>query len=197
MTQVSFEDTMFTMNEKTIGANIRRIRLRIKQTLADTSKKASLTKSALSKIETGQISPPISTLIRIAKAIKVPVVELFVDEQQQPPYVLTQKDKGHILTRDGSKFGYSYEALALGKRDKYVEPFVLTVSPDDLPGQFHHSGQEFIYMLSGCLEITVCKEIIKLRVGDSLYFDSSHVHKLQALGKCKARFICVFVQMNH
>jgi len=188
---------MFPMNEKAIGANVRRIRLQSKQTLADTSKKANLTKSALSKIETGQISPPISTLIRIAKAIKVPVVEFFVDEQQSPPYVLTRKDKGQILTRDGSKFGYSYEALALGKRDKYVEPFVLTVSPDDPPGQFHHSGQEFIYMLSGCLEVTVCNEIMKLRTGDSLYFDSSHIHKLQALGKCEARFICVFIQMNH
>ena len=80
---------MYPINEKTIGANIRRIRLQSKQTLADTSKKASLTKSALSKTETGQISPPISTLIRIAKAIKVPVVELFVDKEQQPPYVLT------------------------------------------------------------------------------------------------------------
>lgn len=197
MTHVSFEDTMFPMNEKAIGANVRRIRQQSKQTLADTSKKANLTKSAMSKIETGQISPPISTLIRIAKAIKVPVVELFVDEQQQPPYVLTRKDKGRILTRDGSKFGYSYEALALEKSDKYVEPFVLTVSPDDPSGQFHHSGQEFIYMLSGCLEVTVCEEIIKLRAGDSLYFDSSHVHKLQALGKREARFICVFVQMNH
>jgi transcriptional regulator with XRE-family HTH domain len=196
LTCVSLKDTMFPMNEKAIGANIRRIRLQSKQTLAETSKKANLTKSALSKIETGQISPPISTLIRIAKAIKVPVVELFVDEQQQPPYVLTRKDKGRILTRDGSKFGYSYESLALEKSDKYVEPFVLTVSPDDPPGQFHHSGQEFIYMLSGCLEVTVCEETMKLRTGDSLYFDSSHVHKLQAIGKRKARFICVFVQMN-
>lgn len=136
-------------------------------------------------------------MVRIAKAVKVPVVELFVDEQQQPPYVLTRKDKGQILTRDGSKFGYSYEALALGKRDKYVEPFVLTVSPDEPPGQFHHSGQEFICMLSECLEVTICEKTIKLRAGDSLYFDSSHIHKIQALGKREARFICVFVQMNH
>ena len=187
---------MFLIDEKIIGENIRRIRLQSKNTLVETAKKAGLTKSALSKIETSQISPPISTLIRIAKAMNVPVVELFVDGQQQPAYVLTRKGKGRILTRDGSKFGYSYEALALGKRDKYVEPFVLTVNPDDPPGQFHHGGQEFVYMLSGCLEVTICDEALKLRAGDSLYFDSSHVHKLRALGKREAKFICVFVQIN-
>ena len=188
---------MKELNEKTIGANVRKIRQQRGQTLVETAEKANLTKSTLSKIETGQISPPISTLIRIAKSIKVPVVEFFFDEHQHPPYVLTRKDEGQILTRDGSKFGYSYEALALEKSDKYVEPFVLTVSPDDPPGQFHHSGQEFIYMVSGCLEVTVCGESIKLSKGDSLYFDSNHVHKIQALGKYQARFVCVFVQLNH
>jgi len=187
---------MFPMDEKIIGINIRKIRQSGPETLEEVAQKAGLTKGALSKIETGRISPPISTLIRIAKAMNVPVVELFVDEKQEPAYVLTKKDKGQIVTRNGSKFGYSYEALALGKRDKYVEPFVLTVNPEDPPGEFHHSGQEFIYMLSGQMGVTIGGEVLKLKKSDSLYFDSSHAHKLQALGKKEARFLCVFVQMN-
>lgn len=182
------------MDAKAISRNIRQIRLRCKQTLDAAAKKAGLTKGALSKIETGQISPPISTLIRIAQALKVPVVEFFVEEERQPSFVLTRKNKGQIVSRDGSAFGYTYEALALSKRDKYVEPFILTISPDDPPGEFHHSGQEFIFMLCGTMEVSVCGEKIKLRSGDSFYFDSVNPHKLRAVGKRDVRFVCVFVQ---
>jgi transcriptional regulator with XRE-family HTH domain len=48
------------------------------------AKKADITKSTLSKIETGQISAPISTLIRIAKAMNLPVVLFFVEDIFNP-----------------------------------------------------------------------------------------------------------------
>ena len=185
---------LFPMDAKTISHNIRQIRISGKRTLDAVAKEAGLTKGALSKIETGNISPPISTLIRIAQVLKVPVAEFFVDEERHPSFVLTRKDQGQIVSRNGSAFGYTYEALALSKRDKHVEPFILTISPDDPPGEFHHGGQEFIYMLSGCMEVSVCGEKIKLRPGDSFYFDSANSHKLQAVGKRDVRFVCVFVQ---
>ena len=147
LTCVSCRDTMCRMHERTIGENIRRLRVRAGLTLTSIAQRAELTKSTLSKIETGKTSPPISTLIRIARAMNVPIVEFFVDEDKNPACVLTRKGKGQIVIRNGSRFGYSYEALALKKPDKSVEPFLLTIRPDDPPGEFHHTGQEFIYML--------------------------------------------------
>lgn len=35
------------------------------------------------------------------------------------------------FTRDGTQFGYAHEALAIGKRDRAVEPFLLTINPGD------------------------------------------------------------------
>jgi len=55
------------MDEQLIAGRIRKIRERSGLTLTAAAKRADLTKSALSKIETAGISPPISTLIRIAK----------------------------------------------------------------------------------------------------------------------------------
>jgi transcriptional regulator with XRE-family HTH domain len=194
LTVVSCGDTLYRMNEHKIGINIRRLRSRAGLTLTLAAGKADITKSTLSKIETGQISAPISTLIRIAKAVNVPLVEFFVDDRKQPAYVLTPKGKGQIVSRDGSQFGYSYESLALEKGDKYVEPFLLTINPGDPTGQFHHGGQEFIYMLSGAMEFTIGTEKMKLKAGDSLYFDSALVHKTHVLGSHPAKFVCVFVQ---
>jgi transcriptional regulator with XRE-family HTH domain len=183
------------MEELEISKNIRSLREAAGLTLTAVAKKAALTKSTLSKIETGQISPPISTLLRIAKALGVSLAEFFNEESPKPPYILTRKGKGQIVSRNGSQFGYSYEALCLAKRDNYAEPFVLTIKPGDPKGTFHHEGQEFIYMLSGQMACTVGNDRVVLRKGDSLYFDAHHVHSTHVVGVHPARFICVFIQI--
>lgn len=182
------------MNEQSIGKTIRKIRLSQGRTLSEVAVKSELTKSSLSKIEQGKASPPISTLIRIASSLRVPVVDFFYEDRPDPPYVLTPKEKGITTTRDGTAFGYIYEALAIHKKNKYVEPFLLTINPDDPPGTFQHKGQEFIYMLSGMMDFTIGTDVLRLKTGDSLYFDSGLVHQTQIIGKRPVKFICVFVQ---
>ncbi len=182
------------MDEQAIGANIRRLRQEAGLTLTALAGDAGLTKSTLSKIETGQVSAPISTFLRIADGLSVPLSEFFIEPEADPPYVLTRKGQGRIITRDGSKFGYAYEALALEMRRKRVEPFLLTVNPGDKGGEFRHGGQEFIYMLTGRLRFTVGDDELILRPGDSLYFDPQHAHTSAVVGKTPAKFICVFIQ---
>jgi transcriptional regulator with XRE-family HTH domain len=185
---------MFLMEQQKIANRIRKLRREAGLTLTGAAEKADLNKATLSKIETGQISPPIATLLRIAKVLRVSITDFFVDDEPQPVYVLTRKNHGSLVSQEGSKLGYNYEALALEKLGKAVEPFLLTIAPTDPPGKFHHLGQEFIYMLSGRMEFTIDDEPLVLRPGDSLYFDSNHVHKTRILGKLPAKFICVFIQ---
>lgn len=182
------------MNEEAIGANIRRIRGRTGDTVTQVAQQAKMTKATLSKIETGKVSAPISTLMRIADALGVPLAEFFIEPIDDPSYIFTRHGEGRIITRDGSRFGYSYEALALGMRHKRAEPFLLTIQPGDPVGEFRHGGQEFIHMLGGRLAFTVGEKRLVLRKGDSLYFNATHVHHTQVLGKTPARFICVFLQ---
>ena len=182
------------MDEQVIANRIRKLRQGSGLTVTAAAKKADLTKSALSKIETAQISPPISTLIRIAKALSVPLVEFFVDEENNPAYVFTPKNTGKAVSQKGSQFGYHYEALALSKRDKNVEPFILTIEPGDPPGEFFHKGQEFIYMLTGVMDFTIGENTYRMRAGDSIYFDSEVKHKTQVIGKRAVRFVAVFIQ---
>ncbi|NQT60238.1 MAG: cupin domain-containing protein [Bacteroidetes bacterium] len=184
------------MNEQTIGLTIRKIRQKAGLTLTALAKEADLTKSTLSKIENGQVSTPISTLMRVAKALEVPIADFFYEEKKEPQYIVTKKGEGRIVQHDGTKLGYAYEGLALEKKDKLVEPFLLTINPGDPPGDFHHEGQEFIYMLSGVMEFTIGTDVLKLKEGDSLFFDSAILHKTQNLGKVPAKFICVFIQKS-
>jgi transcriptional regulator with XRE-family HTH domain len=184
------------MTEETIGGNIRTRREQAGLTLTELAARAGLTKGALSKIETGRGSAAIATILRIAEALGIPLAELFADSEQSAPYVLTRSGQGKILTRDGSRFGYSYEALALDMKHKAAEPFLLTIQPGDPQGEFHHHGQEFIYMLSGQMEFTIGDDLLRLGRGDSLYFDSAILHSTRILGKRPAQFLCLFIQEN-
>ena len=182
------------MDERTVGDNIRRIRKAAGLTVTELARNAQLTKSALSKVENGQVSSPIATLMRIAEALDVPLTEFFVEEPATRPLVLTRKGEGTVIARDGSRFGYAYQALASGLRDKHAEPFLLTIRPGDPAGRFQHGGEEFIYMLAGRMEFTVGDERFTLRAGDSLYFDPANEHTTKVLGKRPAEFICVFIK---
>ncbi len=182
------------MDEAAIGSNIRRIRERGGLTLTDAAGAAGLTKGTLSKIEQGQMSAPISTLIRIAGALSVPLVDFFAAEARRPAFTLTRKGQGRVVSRDGGRFGYAYESLAAEMPGKRVEPFLLTIQPGDPVGEFRHGGQEFIYVLEGRLAFSVGGDELSLGPGDALYFDPSHEHRTRVVGKRPARFLCVFIQ---
>lgn len=182
------------MNEQDVGQNIRKLRLASEATLDEIAKRAGLTKSTLSKIETGQTSSPISTLLAVSNALGVHLSEFFREEQKPASHVLTRKGQGRQIVRDGTRLGYAYEALAVDFPNKPLEPFLLTISPGDAEGQFQHKGQEFIYLLAGEIAFTLGEEKFTIEAGDSLYFDSSLPHSLKLIGKTPARFLCCFIE---
>jgi len=182
------------MDERSIGENIRQIRLAAKASLTETAKRAGITKSTLSKIETGQISSPISTLLSIASALGAHLSDFVREETAEKKYVLTRKGEGPLVVRDGSRFGYAYEGLASNFPGRLVEPFLLTIQPGDKTGCFSHGGHEFVYMLSGHVEWSVGPDTFEMREGDFLYFDPSLTHKTRLIGKTPARFLCCFIE---
>jgi transcriptional regulator with XRE-family HTH domain len=184
------------MNEQTIGANIRQVRLAKKASLTEVAKRAGITKGTLSKIEHGQTSSPISTLLSIATALGAHLSDFVREETTEKRCIVTRKGKGRLMVRDGSRFGYSYEGLAVDFPARLVEPFLLTIQPSDRVGKFQHEGQEFIYLLSGRVEITVGSESVEVEEGDFIYFDSTQFHQTRLLGEEPARFLCCFIEKH-
>ena len=56
---------------------------------------------------------------------------------------------------------------------------------------YQHEGEEFIYVLSGKVEVTVGEHINTLAKGDTLHFNSGILHKLKNTGKENAELIVV------
>lgn len=182
------------MDEQGIGRNIRALREAKGLSLTEAAARAGLSKSALSKVETAQISSPISTLLAIASALDVHLSRFFEEVQERPVYVVTRKGEAPVISRGGSQYGYSYQALGLHMPDRLMEPFLITVRPGDKRGVFKHKGQEFIYMLSGRMRMRIGEETVLLEPGDALYFDPTLEHTCEALDRKAVQFLCCFLQ---
>jgi quercetin dioxygenase-like cupin family protein len=56
---------------------------------------------------------------------------------------------------------------------------------------YQHEGEEFVYVLTGHIEVTVGDHVNDLKEGQSLHFNSGVRHKLKNVGQKKAELLVV------
>ena len=88
--------------------------------------------------------------------------------------------------------GVKMESLISQKQD-FVFPMMFTVEPGCGSADTHrHHGEEYIYILSGKLQITLnYNDIYILKKGDSMYFKSFEYHSWTNTGKAKVNLLWV------
>lgn len=184
------------VRELNIGRKIRKLRKDERLTLQDLSALSGLSKPLLSQIENDQVIPPLATLLKIAKGLKVGIHFFFEEEEDRQKFVLLRNaDLKSSRRRAGndSPQSYLYHSLAPGMRHKSMEPFLVEFEAgawnDSL--LYKHDGEEFIYLLAGELEFHYGQEIMTLKAGDSIYYDSSESHGYISLGSEKAKAVAV------
>ena len=144
------------------------------------------------KYESGEKDIPASILLAIAQFLAVDSSVLLTGEEARMHlFSVTRKGKGVRVDR---RKQYDYEALATAFIHKKSDPFIVTVSPDTPAESITpamHAGQEFNYILEGKVLLNIHGNKITLDQGDSIYFDSSCPHSMQALDGKKAVFLAV------
>lgn len=167
-----------TTLEQALGVQVRALRRQLDLTVSDLAGAAGISVGMLSKIENGQISPSLSTLQAIAKALNVPITTLFTAFEETRDCSFVKARQGVIIERRGTKVGHQYELLGHGLGgDIVVEPYFITLSEEAAPHTgFRHAGVEFIYMLTGEVLYRHADRTYHLRPGDSLMFDSGAAH---------------------
>ncbi len=165
-----------------IGGEIRKIRKEKGYTLKELAQKTGFSTALLSQIENNVVSPPISTLWIIANALEIRLAHFF---QQTPinreDYFIVRKGKGRFMTRKESQMVLTYESLGFGKDDRMMEPFIIHFKgEEDREGQepMSHTGEEFLYVLSGKVYMEYGDQHFVLEPGDSILFESVVPHKL-------------------
>ncbi|MBO0735286.1 MAG: helix-turn-helix transcriptional regulator [Alphaproteobacteria bacterium] len=183
-------------NQQGIGPRIRFMRQQRNMTLEQLSAASGLTKSFISKVERGTSVPSISTAMKLAESFGLTVSQLLGQDQYAGAACVVRKNERRAFMRPGSSSGYNYEMLASSKQFKGMEPYIMR-PPLNFQDKrvFEHVGEEFMFVLSGSVEVELSGELIQLNAGDALYFDSHFPHRSRSLGGKYAELLVVVTRM--
>lgn len=183
--------------EYNIGSKIKELRKAKKLTLQAVARETGFSPALISQIENNNVSPPIATLSKIARFFDVKISHFFDEEEVDCKYEVVRKadrrEVSRVISVAGTGHGYTYEALSFRKRNKRMEPFVVTVSSSRPEEEtlYNHDGEEFLLILSGKAEILLEDERILLDAGDAVYFDASLKHRLLSCGDEETQVLAI------
>ncbi|MBD3765814.1 MAG: helix-turn-helix transcriptional regulator, partial [Rhodobacterales bacterium] len=154
-----------------------------------------LSAGMLSKIENGLISPSLATLQALARALQVPLVQLFSGHEEPRGAMHVKAGEGVEIARAGTRAGRQYHLLGhVGSNASgvVVEPYLITLTTEsDRFPTFQHAGIEMLYMLEGRVDYRHGDRIYALEPGDTLLFDSDAPHGPEVLRELPARYLSV------
>jgi transcriptional regulator with XRE-family HTH domain len=185
------------VKELRIGFKIRRLRQERRMTLQDLAEQTGLSKPLLSQVENEQVTPPLATLLRIARAFKVELPTFFQEEGDVQKCVLVRASdhQSHARRiRPGDVVPpYLYRSLAAGKRHRHLEPFLVEFDVRQWQDELlvSHAGEEFLYLLDGRLEFHYGDQVMIMEAGDSVYYEASEPHGYLVLNEERPRAVAV------
>lgn len=167
-----------------VGERIKELREKKGLSLKDLADLTGFSTALLSQMENHLVSPSLGTIIKLARALEVRVGDFF-GETEGEPFTIVRRDERRKVSRfaskDGVKYGYSYESLGFEKKGRNMEPFIVTLEPATIPTTKTsvHEGEEFIFVLEGEMEVILGNHKDVLYPGDSIYYDSTIPHRVQ------------------
>jgi transcriptional regulator with XRE-family HTH domain len=182
-----------------IGSRLKTIRREAGLTLTETSGRTGVAVSTLSKIENGQISPSFDIIQRIADGLDMSLEDLVQSGRK------SRVSGRKTVTRsgEGARFTsgqYDYIAHGVELSRKAMAPLEMTVrarTPEAFDHWSAHPGEEFVYVLSGEIEVHTDQYApFRLAIGESAYFDSGMRHLFVSTSPDDARILSVAFDMN-
>ena len=155
-----------------VGPRLKQIRVRRGLTLTELAAATGISKSTLSRLETGQRKPSLELLLPIAQAHQVPLDELVGAPEVGDPRIrlAPRKRKGRIV-------------VPLTRQPSGMHAWKVLIPPE--PGEPElriHEGHEWLYVLSGHLRLILADHDVTLGPGEVAEFDTGLPHWFGAAG---------------
>jgi transcriptional regulator with XRE-family HTH domain len=157
-----------------VAAWIRTYRLRRNLTLAQLSELSGISIGHLSRLETGSRTPTVRLLLQLARALGVSLGALVGETlEQNTLYVSRGEDRRTIDAGDTSLQSLSDPAL------RWLQAVELILLPGRVGEPATHAGEEWVYVLSGAIEVDVNGTASSLATGDAVHFRADVPHALR------------------
>jgi transcriptional regulator with XRE-family HTH domain/predicted Fe-Mo cluster-binding NifX family protein len=175
--------------EMLVGHRLRELRTRLGFSLRVLANRSGLNVNTLSLVENGKSSPSVSTLQRLALALKVPISSFFESDLTNKHVVFTPVNQRPQATFGSTKM----QNLAKDLAGSTVQSFVVALQPGMGSGDqmIVHTGHEFVYCLSGSIQYQIEQEEYDLKPGDSLVFEAQLPHCWENKGDDTAQILLI------
>jgi transcriptional regulator with XRE-family HTH domain len=149
-----------------VGPRLRRARAQRQVTLTELAAATGISKSTLSRLESGQRKPSLELLLPIAQAHQIPLDELVgAPEVGDPRVRLTPRN------RNGRT------VVPLTRQPGGIQAWKTVIPPE--PGEPElrtHEGYEWLYVLAGRVRLLLAGHDIRLGPGEAAEFDTRVPH---------------------
>jgi transcriptional regulator with XRE-family HTH domain len=177
---------------------LRRARQAQGLSLRELATRVGLPFSTLSKLENGKMALTYDKLIRLAQGLGIDVKDLVVNPRPTLPSVSLGRRSiaraGEAPEVESDLHHHVYPASDL--LGKVMVPIIIEVqarSVEDVGGLVRHAGEEYLYVLSGAMELhSDVYAPLRLAKGDSIYFDSGMAHAYVRVSEepCSVLAVC-------
>ena len=114
------------------------------------SNETGLTPTYISQVEKGEVIPPVSIILQLSRALEIDSSILLREEEKRA----RKKSAEDYQKRTED---YTYQTLTPEAQHRHLKAFKVFIEPKSVHKgiSYQHLGEEFIYVLSGKIEVMV------------------------------------------
>lgn len=163
-----------SIQAKSIGQKIRRLRLKRSMGLVELGEQVGLSASFLSQLETGRVVPTLRNLARIAMVFNQELSDFFSEEGETVFRLSRTKDRIRLLAGQKDATFVISDSLSVLVPDRSMVPCVVEFLPGVDGAAFDPQsfpGLELVYVIDGSLTVSTGDKTELLHAQDSAWLD--------------------------
>jgi len=165
-----------------VGSRLKRLRTQRRITLTALASTTGISKSTLSRLETGQRRPTLELLLALSQAYRVPLDDLVGAPEVGDP---------RIRLKPGRVKGRTI--IPLTRQPHGVQAWKIVIPTSKVnPEPRAHDGHEWIYVLSGRMRLILGDQDWVLGPGEVAEFDTGVRHWFGSTGEEPAEILSIF-----
>src|SRR3954467_14717359 len=165
-----------------VGPRLRRVREQRGVTLTEVADRTGISKSTLSRLETGQRRPSLELLLPLTQAYRVPLDDLVGAPEVADPRIRLKPRKVNGRT-----------VLSLTRQPNGVQAWKIVIpARETTPHPRAHDAYDGLYVLSGRMRLVLGDRDLVLDAGEAAEFDTRLPHWFGSTGEGGGEVLSIF-----